>query len=177
MIIDTPLTNGTIRLESLTSENISRNYLNWLSNPIINQFLEVRFSLPLCQHELEDYVSTLNDSKDVLMLGIFSTVDNLHVGNIKLGPIDYRHKRADIGFLIGDIDYHGRGFATAAISLVVSYAFEVLQLNKVTAGCYAPNVASARTLDKAGFQMDAIQRRHWRLNDDFVDGLVWAIYQ
>ena len=38
----------------------------------------------------------------------FLKKNNLHIGNIKLGPINSHHNRADIGFIIGDKNIGGR---------------------------------------------------------------------
>ena len=38
-----------------------------------------------------------------------------HIGNIKLGPINWIHRYGDISLLIGDKDYWGKGIATEAI--------------------------------------------------------------
>jgi RimJ/RimL family protein N-acetyltransferase len=38
--------------------------------------------------------------------------------------INHYHKYADIGFLVGEKSYWGRGIAAEAISLATTYAFE-----------------------------------------------------
>ena len=63
------------------------------------------------------------------------------------------HRFADIGIIIGDDAYWGRGFASEAIKLVISYAFDRLKLHKLTAGCYATNAGA--TKDKDPYELGA----------------------
>ena len=48
----------------------------------------------------------------------------------------------EIGIMIGEKDCWGNGFATECIELVANYAFDVLNLHKLTAGCYANHAGS-----------------------------------
>ncbi len=174
MTITTPLSNETIRLETLTPYNVNENYHLWLNNPETNRFLEVRFSPPKNIRELLVFIETANISSDLLLLGIFTQESNVHIGNVKLGPIDWRHKRGDLGFIIGERSFQGHGFASISINLLLEYTFTVLELEKVTAGCYASNIASARTLSKTGFVLEGILKNHWYCDGRPVDGQLWS---
>ena len=54
---------------------------------------------------------------------------------------------AGIGYLVRP-EASGRGVASAVARGLVSAAFDHLGIRRVTAGCYADNVASARVLEK-----------------------------
>src|SRR5205814_2669717 len=92
-----------------------------------------------------------------------------HIGNIKLGPIHWIHRYAEIGLLIGEKSCWGQGYASEAIRLVTTYAFERLNLHKVTAGCYATNVGSVRAFEKAGFVREGVRPRHCFCEGTYVD--------
>lgn len=69
-------------------------------------------------------------------------------------------------------DSWGKGFATEAIQLIVEYCFNVLNLRKIIASAYEPNVASIRVLEKNGFKMNGRQEEHLFIeNHGFVDSL------
>ncbi len=48
--------------------------------------------------------------------------------------------------------HRGYGYGTAACRLAIRYAFESLQLKKITAGCFEDNKASYRMLIGSGFR-------------------------
>ena len=104
-------------------------------------------------------------SNHTFLFGIRSKeLGGLHVGNIKIGPIDNNHCLADIGFLIGERAVWGKGVATDAIKLISHFAFNELSIRKLAAGCYQSNVGSQRALEKAGFKVEGIRERHYTLN-------------
>lgn len=165
MIIEYPLVESNIFLRVLGKKDFTTRYLSWLSDPEVLRFLEVRFSPPQTLVDLECFVSGVNDSDNSLMLGIFLNSDEIHIGNIKLGPIDRNHSTGDIGLLIGDRAYWGKGFASRAIKLISDYAFEELGLIKLTAGCYSSNEGSRRAFLNVGFSEEGR-----RIDQCWLDG-------
>lgn len=160
MQIDQPIQSARLQLRNLTSEDAESSYLSWLHDPQINQYLEIRHNLPDLEGLIE-YVNQMNASPDDLLLGI-CTKSGLHIGNIKLGPIDVDNQRGAIGILIGARDWWGKGIATEAIRAMTDFAFGNLSLHRVEAGCYASNMGSARAFEKAGWSIEGrrTHRRH-----------------
>jgi [ribosomal protein S5]-alanine N-acetyltransferase len=161
-----------IVLRTLELGDATPSYLGWLSDPVINAFLEVRFSLPVSVDDLAKFIEETNASLHTLILGIFLYESYTHIGNIKLGPIDWNHKVGDIGFLLGEKNHWGKGYASKAISMLADYAFTELGLAKLTAGCYAENEGSRRALLKAGFVEEGRRKSQWLVGHSRQDGVL-----
>lgn len=176
MRCEAPIYNDKIMLRTLEKGDASQKYFDWLLDPAINRFLEVRFSPPKSVAELSEYIATSILSVDTLALGIFLRESERHIGNVKLGPIDWNHKVGAVGFILGDKEMWGKGYASMAISLVSKYAFENLGIAKLTAGCYSKNEGSRRALVKAGYKEEGRQLAQWEVDglrqDGFLMGLV-----
>ena len=151
MMTNSPIETARLHLRNLTQADVTERYLSWLNDPEVLRYLEVRFSKVRDLKELGDFVKTLNESTDTLMFGIFRKDTGQHIGNIKLGPIKFHHARAEIGFLIGDRLSWSAGYASEAIRAIAQFGMDHLNLAKIGAGCYEPNVGSMRALLKAGF--------------------------
>ena len=175
MIIEAPLFTDRLMLRSLTKLDVTTRYLNWLLDKEITHYLELRFSPDQTQETLEKFVCAANESSDVLLLGIFTREGSRHIGNIKLGPVCRNHNRADLGFLIGEREAWGKGFATEAIAAISHYAITGLRVAKLTAGCCASNQGSARALEKAGFIQEARLPNHWSCGGVREDGLLFGM--
>jgi len=81
---------------------------------------------------------------------------------------------AEFGYWLG-CDYWGRGIATEAAGLLANYAFSVRRLRRLEAHVFTPNVASARVLEKCGFEREALLRQSYVERDGtVVDGLLFA---
>lgn len=134
-------------LKPMTLHHATKEYVRWLNDKNINQYLESKYQIHTIV-SVKDFIKEKIHDANSLFYAIYS-LDNLHIGNIKL-DINSNHLRGDIGFIIGNSDYHGKGIATSAISLLCSYAFKI-GLQKVTAGAYENNIGSSKALQKCGF--------------------------
>lgn len=157
-----------LKLETLTPQNMSDEYVSWLQDPEIIQYLEVRHAQQT-QETVTSFVQDMLESENNLMLGIFTKTDNKHIGNIKIGPINWRYGRADIGIIIGDKNAWGKGYATETIQSICDIAFKTLELTRLQAGAYASNAGSLKAFKKAGFKQEGILKAYWKLENNPED--------
>jgi RimJ/RimL family protein N-acetyltransferase len=162
------LRGAAVLLRSISQADVTPSYLSWMNDPKVVRYTESRFQIHTLD-SLETVVSGVLADPDLIMWAICRADDRAHVGNIKLGPINWRHGLGDIGLIIGDRACWGKGFATEAISLLSGYAFGALRLHKLTASMYADNIGSRRAFEKAGFEIEGVRRSHFRLDDRFTD--------
>lgn len=142
-------------------------YGEWLADPDVVSNLECRF-IPQTQETIQAYMESIANDPNQVLFGICipnPTVGHIHIGNIRLGPINQIHRFAEIGIMIGDKGSWNQGIATKAIGLVADYAFNVLQLHKVTAGAYGSNPASVKAFINAGFLIEGILSDQYRINN------------
>lgn len=170
MQLTAPIETPRLRLRTLTAEDVNARYLAWLADPDVTRYLEIRFHRQDAA-SLRVYIEQMNASTDNLFLGVFLIEGDVHIGNIKLGPVEPNHMRADFGILIGDRDSWGKGFASEAIRALTDYAFDILELNKVSCGLYGPNEGSRRAFLKAGWFEDGRRRRHWSCDGQWHDDI------
>ena len=163
--------NENLALRPFNLEMVNDTYLSWMRDPAINRFLESRFSNFNIQSLLY-YVNTILSSDNNFFFGIF--FDDIHIGNIKLGPIDFNHLTADLGFLIGDKNFHGMGICFNSIMSILEFSKE-LGLKKITAGSYAQNQASINVLKKCGFICEGIRIKQVIFKEKRIDTLIFGI--
>lgn len=161
-------------LRELKINDVNQNYYNWMRDPDITQYLESRFEGWTIKR-LKDYVRKIKLDPNFVFLAIVLKGKNKHIGNIKIGPINRIHNFSDVGIIIGEKSYWGKGFATEAIKLVIDYAFNKLNLRKLTAGAYSSNIASIKAFEKAGFSVEGIRKRHYSCNGKYVDSILLGI--
>jgi RimJ/RimL family protein N-acetyltransferase len=170
------LHSDRLLLDPFTSDKVSSEYLHWMNNHDINQFLESRFYSHTLE-SLENYVADVVRSPNTWMFRILIKSNSKHVGNIKIGPISIFHLRADIGILLGDREYWGQGIAAEAINMISDFAFHELRLHKLTAGCYSKNEGSRKAFESAGFIVEAILREQFCDSDgSWNSGLIMTRY-
>ncbi|WP_379164232.1 GNAT family N-acetyltransferase [Paenibacillus sp. sgz5001063] len=108
------------------------------------------------------------------MFGIFLMNDQL-IGQITISNIVRGVGQfADIGYFI-DYTLQGKGYTSAAVGLILKFAFRSLGLHRVQAAILLHNHRSRRVLEKNGFQAEGIARRFIQINGQWQDHRTYAI--
>ena len=153
----------------LLTENITDEYINWLNDPAVNQFLESRYQIQ-DKKSVEQYVAACLANNDIL-LGIWCKKNERHIGNIRVHSFNIRHKTAEVGILIGDKSVWGKGYATESLLLLNKLCSRNTEIRKLTAGCYGKNQGSRKAFLKAGYTEEGIRKEQF-LTDDGLEDLV-----
>lgn len=132
----------------LTLNFLSEKYLNWLNDPEVNKYLETNGENDL--KKLEEYIKQ-HVKNSSLFWAIVKKKGNLHIGNIKIDPINVNSKSGEYGIMIGDKSQWGKGFAFEASERILKYCFNQLDLNSITLGVKKNNFNALKLYEKLGF--------------------------
>ncbi|MFQ3190182.1 MAG: ribosomal-protein-alanine N-acetyltransferase [Paraglaciecola sp.] len=157
-----------VYLQAICEQDTSDEYVQWLNDPLVNQYLETRFYSQNLQTVL-DFIRTTTANPNEHLFAIRLKDNNQHVGNIKIGGINERHNIADVSLFIGDKNSWGKGIASQAIQLISRYSFEQLGLRKLCAGAYKPNIGSTKAFLNSGYSHDAVLTNHFTFNNQPCD--------
>jgi len=155
-------------LRPIEEADIADPYLGWLNDREVTRYLETgRF--PSTPSTLRRYLEGFAGSGTNIILAICDVKTDRHVGNVTLHRINWVHRTADTGIMIGAKEYWGMGYGYEAWSLVLDYAFNRLGLRKVIAGCVAANIASLELQKKLGFKIEGTFRKEVYVDGKFDD--------
>lgn len=86
------------------------------------------------------------------------------IGLIDLFDFDPKNKRAGIGIVIVDALNRNKGVGAEAISLLINYAFNVLDLKQLYANILEENLSSIHLFKKMGFNVAGV-KKDWILTN------------
>ena len=175
---DITLKKNNLILRTLKISDYSSKYYKWLEDKRINKYLETRLKKN-SKKDIINFIKQNNKYQDVYLFGIFiDDLSNLtHIGNIKIGPINFNHKYAYVSYFIGDISFWGKGYATLSVNIITSFAFKKLKLNKCLAGVYASNKGSIKVLEKNGYVIEANFKSQLLNNNFYENEYVYACHK
>ena len=135
-------------------KDISKKYQNWMNDFEVHKYTEQKY----IKHSLiniRNFVREKNKSKNEFLYGIFlkRNIFKIHIGNIKLGPINFIHKTGEISYFIGEKELWGKGYTTLTIKEIIKTA-KKKGLKKLKAGLYEMNIGSKKVLEKNGFKIE-----------------------
>lgn len=95
---------------------------------------------------------------------IICLIDNTPIGAVDLFDFDPTNKRAGVGVLIADGSQRGKGYASEALDILISYAFGTLHLHQLYCNILKDNVPSLRLFESKNFQRIGL-KKDWVLSD------------
>ena len=122
----------------------------WMNDPETTQYLMRVF--PLMEKAEEEWVDKLSGSTTDFGLGIVTVSDNKLIGSIGLHGVDWRHRTAVTGTVIGEKECLGKGYGTEAKMLLLDFAFNALDLYAVLSRVMAHNERSLAYGKKSGYE-------------------------
>lgn len=164
---------GRIFLRRLTAEDVSQDYLDWFADETVTEFLDSR---RLTRESVVDYIENGAATKTHYMYGIFDKDSRRHIGNIKVGPIQWNHLVADLVCVIGAREFWGKGLAKEAIRLGNRVAFDVHGMRKVSGGIASGNIGSIKAYTGAGWVIEATMKGHHLINGEPQDRVVVSCF-
>lgn len=89
----------------------------------------------------EPYNFSIVDRKNHTLLGIGGIIN-----------IDHINKKAELGIFIGKKDMQGKGYGQESISLILDFAFNILNMNSMHLKVYSYNKIAISCYKKVGFK-------------------------
>jgi RimJ/RimL family protein N-acetyltransferase len=170
------LSGEKIILSPLSPEDVTEEYLDWVNDASLARYIPF-MAFPADAERTKEYVRSAQANPNTFMLAVVEKSTGQHVGNIKLGPVDWINRRAEFGLLIGAPEARGKGYGEEAVKLVIDYAFRVLNLQKVGAGYMSSNTAARKTYEKCGMRQEGVLARHFFNGEGYDDLVYMAIFK
>ncbi len=95
------------------------------------------------------------------------------IGSVGFDGLQEGHT-AEIGYWLGRA-WWSRGIMTAVVGKACEHAIARWQLVRITAHVFESNIASARVLEKNGFELEGVLRKHYRKDGRFLDSRLFAL--
>lgn len=175
MVGNTPLLESErLKLIPLGLEHLSSDYVKWMNDPEIIAYLETGGDYTL--EKLEEFLTQI-EKNPILFWAIHLRSNNKHIGNIKIDPVNLKHKYGEYGIMMGDKSEWGKGFAKEASQLVISYCFSApLNFRKINLGVYSENVSAIKLYKNLGFVEEGRYIKHVITKKGYDDIIRMAIF-
>jgi ribosomal-protein-alanine N-acetyltransferase len=99
---------------------------------------------------------------------------NLVIGAITLDNIRRGPSQAGtIGYWIG-AEHSRQGYMQEALTALVHYAFEVLDLSRLESACLPENAASRALLEKCGYKYEGVAQSYLQINGRWRNHVLYA---
>lgn len=142
------------------------------NNRRVSMTLRDRFPYPYTIDHANEFLSRVTADHPITNFCV--DIEDHAVGGIaiRLGEDVNRHT-AELGYWLAE-PFWRRGIMTEVVWVFVNYCFENFPLHRIYAQAHANNPASARVLEKAGFNFEGRLRKNVVKDNQILDSLLYA---
>lgn len=138
-------------LREMTLDDAQALFCIW-SDPDVTKFMNVEaFKTEAQAIDMIKLLTSLSAEKKALRFTMIETGTNTVIGSCGYNEIDWEVGSAEIGYEL-DQSYWGKGYGTEAITALIHYAFDHLQLKRMVAKVEPANAGSIKILEKLHFR-------------------------
>jgi diamine N-acetyltransferase len=144
----------------------------WINDPEVNQYVTISF--PMTEMAEEKWYESLDNKKDIV-LGI--EVDGELIGTMGIHGINWIHRTATTGAIIGNKNYWGKGYGTDAKMILLNYAFNTLNLRKILSSVYEFNKRSLNYSLHCGYKIEGKRKKNLFRNGKYWDEILLGVFK
>ncbi|MVN20111.1 GNAT family N-acetyltransferase [Mucilaginibacter arboris] len=145
----------------------------YADDPKVEAYLDNRFPSPYTLADADFWI-TLQTKQPEPQTNAALIIGEEVVGGI---GVDLQNgiycKNAKIGYWLGS-PFWGKGIMAEALALFTTYIFDRFAIERIYAGVFASNQASAKVLQKAGYQHEATFKKSLYKNGLYDDELIFS---
>jgi ribosomal-protein-alanine N-acetyltransferase len=174
-----PLAPVTLHTERLTlrwlTEDDADAYYRIFSDPVVMRYWSSApwTSMAQAHAAIADSLAE-NRSGTACRFGVVRRDTNELIGHIKLYDIHAASRRCDLGYALATAHW-GHGYLAEAMRAALSHAFDTLDMNRIEADIDPRNEASAKVLEKMGFQKEGYMPERWIVNGEVCDTVFYGL--
>ena len=159
------------RLRAIEREDLL-TFVRWFNDPEVRRYLEMY--LPMSKAEEEVWFEAyLKD--DTSRNFAIETGEGALIGTIGLDDLDWKNRHASLGIVIAEKDFWGRGYGTDAVTALVGFAFNEMNLHRICLSVFEFNDRAIRCYEKCGFRQEGRAREALFRDGKYHDHLLMAI--
>jgi len=144
----------------------------YANNGRIAMWLRNRFPHPYTKSDAAAFLAAISRQDVRTNFAIARAEEAIGGIGLEIGR-DVHRFTAELGYWLGE-PFWGRGIVTEAVRHFTAWTFENLDLHRIYATVFSGNVASARVLEKAGYEREGCLRASVFKDGRILDQWVYA---
>ena len=170
-----PFRGIRIRLTALTPADLP-TMVCWYEDAGFLRLYDARPARPKSEAELARWLEELQKDKHTFAFAVRPLDGDDLIGYVEIDGIIWPHGVCGFSVAIGDRANWGKGYGYEAARLALAFAFDELNLHRVTATVFSNNERSIALFEKLGFRREGVYReflqRDGRRYDMYLYGLL-----
>ncbi len=167
--------NELVRLRSIEERDWEVHHYNRFDTQG-RRLVNLEVELPPTRAEADEFVEKFINFKPGTgrLMFTIENHDGENVGALNLNAINEKNGTFSIGMMI-DRDHRGKGYGTAAMEILLGYAFYERRLNKYYGHVIEGNIGSIAMLKKLGCVQEGVRRQMIYTDGKYHDEILFGL--
>jgi ribosomal-protein-alanine N-acetyltransferase len=156
-------------------------YYSWLCDKEVVRYIGRDELLKgISFEEAETYVQQLWQNPYCSFLAVHDTASGKFIGTAKVNFMSEegrKHGIADIGIMLGDRNFWGKGLSVDVLRAVSIHTFDQLKARKLSAGAFSVNEPVIKAFLRIGFKIDGRSRQQLAVGDAYCDHVLMSCFE
>lgn len=130
----------------------------WQENSEYLRKLDTDFAMPKSIESMREYDLSKGPGSGAIEFRLRTIEEDSLIGFVALHSIEWNNQACLLAIGIGNPEFRGKGYGTDGLNLILSYAFNELNLNRVGLDVISYNLQAIKTYEKVGFTVEGRKR-------------------
>jgi len=160
-------------LRPICKETDLDSIYRWINDPEVNKYVEGY--LPMTKEAEAEWIDRMSKNEDIILA--METLEGRHIGSMGMHNIKWKDRTATTGAMIGEKDCWGKGYGTDAKMIFLNYAFNTLNLRKISSSVFSFNKRSIAYSLKCGYEVEGVLKRQKFVNGRYYDEVLLGVFK
>lgn len=163
-----------VRLTGLRKEEAAA-MVPWSEDGVYLRLQDTNLARPQTTEQIAADLEKLADDAHNIVFGIRTLEDDVLIGTVGFFDVEWSNGVAWLGMGIGLAHYWDRGLGSEALGLALRYAFQEMNLHRLTLTVLATNPRAIRLYEKFGFRHEGTFREFGHRDGQRYDMLLYGL--
>ncbi|MDY4237016.1 MAG: GNAT family protein [Bacilli bacterium] len=155
-----------VYLSPMNLEDIEK-YVKWMNDFSTTDGLGSSSKVTTFESERSWLINNMDKAEQQFAI-VLKETDKL-IGNCGFVDINHLHQKGEVGLFIGEEENRSKGYGTEALSLLVEYGFNYLNLKNIMLKVFSFNKRAIKSYEKIGFKVFGKRTEVYYLNGKWYD--------
>lgn len=163
-----------VYLRGLEKKDLSGDYFQWTNDAEVTYFMFSGATPNYLENLEEEYDRVRKSNNEIVLLVVDKKTDK-PIGCTGLYMINWISRSAEYRIIVGEKDFWDKSYGAEIGDLMLQYAFDKLNLNKIWLGVNAENIRAVKSYEKTGFVREGVLRKEIYRNSKYYDAVRMSI--
>lgn len=150
-----------VRLSAEDPKVIAKSYALWSRDSEYWRLMDASIARPFSTEAIEKFLEKVWEEMGErnFLFGIRTLAEDQLIGDVELDGVNWAHGEAFVGIALGARELWGKGYGTDAMQVILRFAFQELNLRRLTLNVFEYNPRAVRAYEKIGFKHEGRLRK------------------